>query len=285
MSHQDDQNLIEDEGTGYLISVSDVMSGLLFIFIITLVVFVINFQEAVQKEEKSRADLEKVIEINKKTKEVYAETVKQLVNSNEYRKEMLSQLEKSLAARGVNVEIDEKHGVLRLTEQAIQFGSGEIELVESQFEKLKIIGDVMATILPCYSANPPEVRVDGHVCRKELSGQIDSVFIEGHTDNNPVAPYGVSGYRFKDNWELSALRAVYTYYKLIPERPLLLQMKNTNDQPIFNVSGYGEGRPLPGHLHAEPAADAENRRIDIRFIMTPPSETIAEKALQEAGML
>jgi flagellar motor protein MotB len=118
-----------------------------------------------------------------------------------------------------------------------------------------------------------------------LADQLDSVFIEGHTDNQPVTSYGVSGFRFKDNWELSALRAVYTYYKLIPERPLLFEMRNSNEQPIFNVSGYGEGRPLPGHHYEEPTSDADNRRIDIRFIMTPPSETMAEKALKEAGVL
>ena len=35
-------DLLEDEGAGYLISISDMMAGLLFIFIITLVAFIIN---------------------------------------------------------------------------------------------------------------------------------------------------------------------------------------------------------------------------------------------------
>jgi len=40
-----------DEDSGYLVSVSDLMSGLVFIFIITLVAFIINFQEAAQKTQ------------------------------------------------------------------------------------------------------------------------------------------------------------------------------------------------------------------------------------------
>ncbi|MBE3884937.1 hypothetical protein HJ157_00475 [Vibrio parahaemolyticus] len=51
--------LLEDEGAGYLISVSDMMSGLLLIFIITLVAFIINFQDAIQKQETTREQLTK----------------------------------------------------------------------------------------------------------------------------------------------------------------------------------------------------------------------------------
>ena len=104
--------------------------------------------------------------------------------------------------------------------------------------------------------------------------------MEGHTDNVPVA--STNWGRYQNNWELSALRAIYTYQRLIPTRPALYEMKNPNKQPIFSVSGYGEGRPI--HDHEEPTADVENRRIDLRFIMTPPSKTEAEKALIEAGL-
>ena len=38
-----DNELELDEGSGYLVSVSDLMSGLVFIFIITLVAFILNF--------------------------------------------------------------------------------------------------------------------------------------------------------------------------------------------------------------------------------------------------
>ena len=40
---QEEQTLLEDEGAGYLVSVSDLMSGLLFIFIILLVGFILTY--------------------------------------------------------------------------------------------------------------------------------------------------------------------------------------------------------------------------------------------------
>jgi flagellar motor protein MotB len=61
-------------------------------------------------------------------------------------------------------------------------------------------------------------------------------------------------------------------------------MINLSSEPVFSVSGYGEGRPILGHAHEKPTPDIENRRIDLRFIMTPPSETEAEKALKDAGV-
>ena len=48
---RDDNLVLEDEGAGYLVSVSDIMTGLLFVFIITLVAFVIQFQDASEKKD------------------------------------------------------------------------------------------------------------------------------------------------------------------------------------------------------------------------------------------
>jgi chemotaxis protein MotB len=61
MAHPDDQSLIEDEGAGYLVSVSDIMAGLLFIFIITLVAFVIQFQYATDAKEIERQNLQEKV--------------------------------------------------------------------------------------------------------------------------------------------------------------------------------------------------------------------------------
>lgn len=108
-------------------------------------------------------------------------------------------------------------------------------------------------------------------------GKLDSVFIEGHTDNVPIV--GRLAKIFKNNWELSTARAIYTYKQVTANQVALTEMLNTNDQPIISVSGYGEGRPVPGHEHKVPTNDPINRRIDIRFIMSPPSVTETEAAL------
>lgn len=253
--------LMEDDGAGYLISVSDMMSGLLFIFIITLVAFIINFQDAIQRQK----------EITKTQKEI----VHRISNTEQLRNELLLKLKSELDKLNILVEVDSKHGVLRLTENAIQFETGRASLDKLNQSNLLIIGDVLDQTIPCYSNNPPMSLCEGQELYK---GKVDSIFIEGHTDNVPMS----SG-RFKDNWELSAERAITAYRTLIPETRLE-GLVNANNLPIFSVSGYGEGRPVEGHGYSYPKSDATNRRIDLRFIMTPPSLTDVQKQIQAEGI-
>ncbi|GAA6204271.1 OmpA family protein [Thalassotalea sp. SU-HH00458] len=255
-------DLLEDEGAGYLISVSDMMSGLLFIFIITLVAFIINFQDAIQKQKEAT---------RKKT-----ELVKKFTNLDETRSELLLLLKQKLAAENIIVEVDAEHGVLRLTENAVQFETASASLDEQNELNLKTIGKVLDAVIPCYAANPPT----HHDCEgfEEFKGKIDSIFVEGHTDNVPM-----KSYKYKDNWDLSASRAITAYRVLIPNT-VLNQIVNVNMQPIFSVSGYGEGRPVAGHSYSYPKSDPTNRRIDLRFIMTPPSLTDVQKNINAEGV-
>lgn len=248
-------DLLEDEGAGYLISVSDMMSGLLFIFIITLVAFIINFQDAIQKQ--------------KEVTRTQTEIVKRFTNLDETRSELLLLLKKKLEAENIIVEVDTEHGVLRLTENAVQFETASASLDKQNELNLKTIGKVLNAVIPCYAANPPT----HHDCEgfEVFQGKIDSIFVEGHTDNVPM-----KSYKYEDNWDLSASRAITAYRVLIPNT-ILNQIVNVNLQPIFSVSGYGEGRPVDGHSYSYPKSDPTNRRIDLRFIMTPPSLTDVQK--------
>jgi chemotaxis protein MotB len=254
-------DLLEDEGAGYLISISDMMAGLLFIFIITLVAFIINFQDAIQKQ--------------KEVTRTQTEIVKRFTNLDQTRTELLQLLKLRLQEQNIKVEIDTKHGVLRLTENAVQFETASASLDEQNEANLKTIGSILNAVIPCYSSNPPNF----HDCEgfDKSNGKIDSIFVEGHTDNVPM-----NSYRYKDNWDLSASRAITAYRVLIPDT-VLNQIVNTNLQPIFSVSGYGEGRPVEGHSYTYPKSDPTNRRIDLRFIMTPPSLTDVQKNINAEG--
>ncbi|MDW3048244.1 OmpA family protein [Vibrio sp. Vb1554] len=254
--------LLEDEGAGYLISVSDMMSGLLLIFIITLVAFIINFQDAIQKQN----------EVTETRKEV----VRKLTNTEQVRNELLQTLKDRLAKEKIEVEIDKHHGVLRLTEKAVLFKTAADTLSDHYTNNLKIISSVLNKVIPCYAGNPP----NDFSCTNlsQTRGKIDAIFIEGHTDNVPMRSS-----RMKDNWELSANRAIAAYRLVVPNS-VLEDLRNTSGQPIFSVSGYGEGRPVDGHNHSKPTPDDANRRIDLRFIMTPPALTEPQKALIAKGV-
>ena len=313
-------NPIDDDGGGYLIAVSDMMSALLFVFLITLAAFVINFQFATAEQEEAKAEAlaekeqaeiqrdlaraeqerlesvrddltnarrlrEEMLEaIRQEQEEAKAEALAEkeqaeiqrdlaraeqerlesvrddLTNARRLRKEMLEAIRQELEERGIRVEIDSEHGILRLTESAISFESAQAKLAERERAKLTKVAAVLADVIPCYAVEAPLE------CEARTEGKLEAVFIEGHTDNVPL-----QGGRFRDNWDLSAQRAIYTYRAVSSDQPELVKLRNALDQPLFSVSGYGAGRPVVNH--DQPTADPNNRRIDLRFIMAPPTAT------------
>jgi chemotaxis protein MotB len=249
-----DHSLLEDEGTGYLVSVSDIMAGLLFVFIITLIAFVIQFQDASVKKELERRDLE--------------EKVDELSNTRDLRRKLLADIEAKLKDKGLEVKVDQELGILRLTDQTVQFRSSSDDLDDKPRENLAIIADVLDELLPCY-AGIREVTLVPQSCPPNAIGKLEAVFIEGHTDNVPLPKS--SRKRGDSNWHLSAKRAIKTYQYLIERQPNLSLLMNENQEPLFSVAGYADQRPLVEY--ETPTDDARNRRIDLRFIMRPPKET------------
>ncbi|MFH1680281.1 MAG: OmpA family protein [Candidatus Eisenbacteria bacterium] len=82
------------------------------------------------------------------------------------------------------------------------------------------------------------------------------VFIEGHTDNVPIASRYQN--RFRSNWELSAARSLSVLH--------YIREKHRIDPKRLAVVGYGEHRPV-----AENATEhgrAQNRRV-VLAIMKP----------------
>jgi flagellar motor protein MotB len=246
----------EEEGQGYLVSVSDMMASLLFLFIITLMVFVINFHE-----EKVKKELE-----TKKIKDIK----EALTDAKEARKQLLKDLEESLKRDGVVVRIDIDKGLLRLPE-SILFESGKADLQEKGKRSLTILASHLAKKLPYYSGRrdaprPPQCPID---CWKP--GRLDAVFIEGHTDNIPI---NTSKSKFESNWELSAKRSINTFRWMMGVMPELKKLKNSEGQSLFGVSGYADSRPVKENTNDENRR--LNRRIDIRFILSQPEAHITE---------
>ncbi|CAK0764144.1 Flagellar motor protein [Gammaproteobacteria bacterium] len=231
-------NLLAPEESGdYLVSLADLMAGLLFVFIITLMVFVMTFQGATTE----------------------------LTNTARLRTGMLQRITSELSKRGVRVMLVEDYGVLRLTENEILFPSGAVEPREEDLPHLAVLGEVLETVLSCYAKRGGNIPPPANCQSDTLFGRLEAVFLEGHTDNMPVR-----GGRLEDNWLLSAQRALYTYRALLRARPGLSGLVNHRGQPLFSVSGYGDGRPIVAH--AAPTPEVRNRRIDLRFIMVAPQQ-------------
>lgn len=214
----------QQSGDAFTTSVSDLMAGLLSIFILALCYFMLNFQTVTNK----------------------------YTGNTELRNQLLKDVGKDLQAQGLQVRIDTKQGVLRIPESVL-FESGEANIKE---QGQAVVGKLSQSLLKTMT-------------RPEYREALETVFIEGHTDNVPI-----HNEFFQSNWELSTQRAINTWNLMRNDVPEFNWLVNPRGEPIFSCSGYAETRPVREN-GLDPNSEegrAANRRIDIRFVMMPPQD-------------
>ena len=247
----------------FLASVSDLMSGLLFVFMIVLMGFVYEATKVKKDYEKQQEELIKTQQQAEKERAYFEKKSRELediaTNSVQVRSSILTNLIEDLDG-AADVTIDTEGGILRLGQEFLLYSSGNTK-TDSQ-ANLEKVARSLASILSCHVANTT------HQCDKN-SRQIEAVFLEGHTDNVPLGRGLSLKTGLKDNRELSTIRAVHTYNDMLVYAPELASYRNESGQPVISVSGYGSDRPVKGHEWSEPNSDPVNRRIDIRIIMAP----------------
>ena len=204
----------------FTISISDLMSGLLAIFILVLSYFILDFSQATA----------------------------QLTQNDVKRAELLHFIQHELKKEGIKVSVDDKHGILRISE-GVLFDVGLADIKPQGQVIIKKLGSILENALES----------------EQFKGRVETVFIEGHTDNIPINN-GI----FPSNWELSVKRAINTWLTMSNYNQKLQTLLNNKNELIFSVSGYAETRPVKGNSTA--VERQENRRIDIRFSMSPPTE-------------
>jgi len=241
------------EQESYFVSMTDLMIGLLFIFIILLMSFAVSYRGAEREQ----------IEAEQRQQE----TVERLTDNRRSIEHLLSAIKESLDRQGVQVSIDLESGILRLPE-SILFERGSADLNEDGRAALGKLVVAMKPLLPCF-ANAFAVDPGGSIalpehCPPQRTGRLETILIEGHTDRVPITG------RFRDNWDLSVARATNTFRTLRELDGRLLHFRNDRNEPLIGVSGYAETRALDGTDDLD--AMAANRRIDIRFIMAAPEQ-------------
>ncbi|MDZ4761752.1 MAG: OmpA family protein [Alphaproteobacteria bacterium] len=233
----------------YYASITDMLIGLLFLFIIMLMYFALQLRT----------------------------TTEDLVTAEETRNELLEKVAGYLRSRDVRAEIDLSAGVLRLPDE-ILFEKGRDEPKAEGGAALRILAEAMTVNLPCYayqlsSPRPAECSSYPH--------HVEAIFIEGHTDSDPIE----GNARIRDNWDLSAARASNTFRLISRYQPGLLAFLtepagSEEARPLLSVAGYGDQRPVDRGSGED--AKSRNRRIDIRFVMAAPkaSATAADPPTQ-----
>lgn len=235
---------VVDEENPYWMSFSDIMSALLVIFILASVVLILQLMEIQQelKERQVRFD-EEVFELKK---------------AEEVRRTILDEAVETLRQRGIQVEVSQNHTVLSIPNDLLGFDTGAYEIHSGYQTQALEIGKVLNEVIS------RESRVDF----------LDTIFIEGHTDNRPL-----QGFMGKGNWGLSTFRAISLWQfweENFPEKELLSRLVNKDDAPLFSVSGYAETRPVVFSQQTEEDFK-RNRRIDIRFTIRRPDSTQYEQ--------
>lgn len=245
-----------EEEESYFISMTDLMVGLLFIFIIMIMFFALQYREAERQRRQA---------------------TEQLVNAEQVRDEILEDLQQRLRNRGINVQIVKDQGILRLPEE-ILFDKGKADINRRGEEAVTVLADAFAAVLPCYTT--------GRLFKTDEScpphrATIESIYIEGHTDIDRLNPR--TG--MKDNLDLSAIRATNTFRLLNEKNPSLLLFENKSLFPVLSVSGYGQYRPVQEDQTTE-AQKSINRRIDLRILMSAPRSEDAQRFEEDVrGMI
>lgn len=223
---------MEDEDP-YWKSFVDIMSSLLVLFILASVVLILQLMEkSAQFDEK----------------------VSQLQKAEEVRRTIIDEAVKKLQQRGIKVVVSENHTVLRIPNELLGFDTGAYEVLPRYQQTALEIGEVINQV----------------ISQDDRVNYLDTIFIEGHTDNRPYP-----GFMGKGNWGLSTFRAISLWQfwsSALPEEQRLNRMSNQDGDPLFSVSGYAETRPVKAEQVSEDDF-RENRRIDIRFTIRRPAST------------
>ncbi len=228
-------------GTNYLATVSDLMAGIVFLFIITLIIF------AKQMSERNQ----------------------EIRQASETRQQFLEQLKYRLVKHNIDVQVILGEGVLRfpsdvrgdLLTTGIRFRIGDEKPTKESIKVIPIIARELSELTPCFTANWTPNCPD-----KKPNSFVGTILIEGHTDNLPVK-LNSQHIRYRNNMELSSLRANSIFLNLRQDKETgeqLMKLTNSNGERILGVSGYGEFRPIS-------EKDSENRRIDLRVLMEIPN--------------
>ena len=171
---------------------------------------------------------------------------------------------------GVQVTVDTIDGVIRFRADRL-FDPGKWRIREgSPAEQVAhAVGDALAETLPCYTLAPS---LDIDVTCEGAVAAIETIQIEGHTDDVGLSFELREREKMLDNYDLSARRGAETLRVMTRDRPELHEYLNLRGQPVLSFAGYGETRPI-NQKDTDEARD-QNRRIDIRFILQTPRDRL-----------
>lgn len=227
-----------DEENPYWISFSDIMAGLLVVFIMASLALILELIQAQEKLEQTQTEV--------------LEAIKEIAHAEQVRRDILYEIKQNLMEKNIFVVVSDNDSVLRIPDEQLSFRSNQYAIPSDKIAQ--------AVVIEIGNA------IHYSITKERRSQYLDTVFIEGHTDSRQSA-------RKMGNWGLSTFRAIsiWNYWnKTLKHNQPLSSLKNHDGHPLFSVSGYAETRPVNFTENTE-AELKKNRRIDIRFTVKRPT--------------
>lgn len=286
-----------EEEESIFISMTDIMVGLLFIFILIIMFFALQAKldaEKIESIQIQNEELVKELGLGGEERVARQKLDRYLEGVTAQRTNILRWLESYIVSQGIeSVELDIQTGILRLPE-GVLFGSGmyDIENPSAPADAAKALAEGLSLVLPCSVMKVGGIPFREHekCLRSKYNNRraafIEAIFLEGHTDNVPIMRSLLGAPLLTSNLKLSARRATNTFEKIIDYVPRLMEFYapiSSGNKPVLAVSAYGATRPIGSNERS--AGRASNRRIDLRILMHEPRDVDAYmRILEEAGV-
>lgn len=247
-----------EESDSHWVSFTDVMSGILLVFILATVALMLQVAAGAESTRDLEAKLESKVAAADAQKVQFDAQIGAIATAEGVRAQVFSEARDELSAAGITVRLNSDSSVLSIPAEVLGFDSGSHEIDAQYQARATLIGQILSNVI-----------------RKDNRTQfLDTVFVEGHTDSEPF-----SGPNGMDNWGLSTFRAI-SLWKLwsgtLPVDARLDSLTNAQQRPLFSVSGYADTRPVEG-APSGVIDFAGNRRIDIRITIVRPSSEELEQ--------
>lgn len=241
-----------DEENTYWMSFTDIMSGLLILFILAAVALMLQLVTKQDELGIALAEVDRQMAEQEQQQAAFDEQIGMISDAENVRTDVLHDVQDRLHAAGIEVVLNEDSSVLSIPSAALGFDSGAYEIDEAYHDRATAIGATLSEVLR----------------QGDRIQHLDTVFIEGHTD---AVPY--TGVRDMDNWGLSTFRAIALWQlwsEELREAERLDALVNADGHPLFSVSGYAATRLAEG-APSDASPHAPSRRIDIRITIVRPS--------------
>jgi chemotaxis protein MotB len=258
--------------------VADLMVGVVFIFIILILALSLDLASE-KMVPQSTYDAE--VARNKKLEDTLRSVrdsqilplMQQLAEADQTRTAILRDMQQRLSALGIDVQVNPDAGTLMLPSSKL-FASGQADpMVPEGRDTILHLGQVMSDVLPCYAPNAANTVTADRCPAKRAFNNLSAVYLEGHTD---VFPYGSFTGRFRNNWDLSAGRAIEAFTLIRDHYEQLRTLKNQDGEAVLGVSGYADTRPALREAadRTLPAVADKDRRIEVRLVMSTNQEVV-----------